>query len=403
MVTILVIVVLFADASAAALAMDGAPGPRPVLSPSDRRLMSTTTTLFSDLGPFPWARTAIRYVAGVNHYMPEGTQNPDGSFAFHPAAPESRISFARAVVLAFAPNDPIDPSITFNDIASSSPAYAYANVMVQHGWMRADSKGNFSPSSPVRTIDVHRALVLAVGLGPSAQALNNLHGEGGNRYRVPPDFGTLLLGMRLGLRFYNWADESQNVGPTTPLNRAQVAFSLYHALTVPPAYVQQLSSEYGSIVLPKMSGRVRATVQWGIRFVGYPYVWGGEWGKTSPEPLSLGGQPIPGFDCSGFAWWVLKKNDPALGWNVAPRRPYAGWSLPQRTTYDMATHAHLSWSQLRPGDLALYHEDGGIGHVDIYLGNGWALDSSSAPAGVTIMWIGTGWYRNHFARGRRVI
>jgi Cell wall-associated hydrolases (invasion-associated proteins) len=404
LVSALSIVVLFADvASAAAPAPSGAPGPRPVLSRADRRLLVTTTVRFSDLGPFSWARTAVRYVAAAHHYMPAGTKNPDGTYAFHPTAPESRIRFARAVVLAFAPADPIDPSITFNDIASSGPAYACANVMVQHGWMRADRSGDFTPSSPVRTIDVHRALALALGLGPSANALNHLHGEGGHGYATPPGFGTLLLGMRLGLRFNNWADESQDVGPTTPLNRAQVAYSLYHALTVPPDYVKQLAGEYGTVVLPKMSGRVRAIVQWGIRFVGYPYVWGGEWGKTSPEPRTLGGQPIPGFDCSGFAWWVLKKNDPALGWEVAPPRSYAGWSLAQRTTYDMAVYAHLGWWGLRPGDLALYREDGGIGHVDIYLGNGWALDSSSTPAGVTIMWIGTGWYRNHFVRGRRVI
>lgn len=366
--------------------------------------MQATTGVFSDLGgAFSWARTAVRYVAAVHHYMPEGTKNRDGSFAFHPAALESRISFARAVVLAFAPTDPIDPSITFKDIASSSHAYRFANVMVQHGWMSVNSTEDFSPSSPIRTIDVHRALVLALGLAPAAHALNNLHGAGGYHYSVSPSFGTLLLGMRLGLRFHDWADESLNVGPTTPLNRAQVAYSLYHALTVPPKYVKRLANEYGSIVLPKMSGRVRAMVQWGTRFVGYPYVWAGEWGKTSPEPRSLGGQPIPGFDCSGFAWWLLKKNDPALGWNVAPPRPYAGWSLAQRTSYEMAPYAHLHWAHMRPGDLALYHEGGRIGHVDIYLGNGWALDSSSTPAGVTIMWIGTGWYRNHFARGRRVI
>jgi len=398
------IVVLLADAASAAVApRSGAPGPRPVLSPTDRSLLRTAKVRFSDLGGFPWARTAVRYVAVVHQYMTEGTKNPDGTFAFHPSAPESRIRFARAVVLAFAPTDPIDPSITFKDIPSSSPAYAWANVMVQHGWMRADAGRDFSPSSPVRTIDVHRALVLALGLAWPANALNHLHGAGGYRYTTPPGFGTLLLGMRLGLRFNDWADPSQDVGPTTPLNRAQVAFSLFHALTVPPEYVKELAGEYGSIVLPRMSGRVRAIVQWGIRFVGYPYVWGGEWGKTSPEPLALGGQPVPGFDCSGFAWWVMKQNNPSLGWEVAPPRPYAGYPLAQRTTYEMVVYAHLGWHQMRPGDLALYHEDGGIGHVDIYLGNGWALDSSSTPAGVTIMWIGTGWYRNHFARGRRVI
>ena len=49
---------------------------------------------------------------------------------------------------------------------------------------------------------------------------------------LPPNFGALVLGMRLGLR-YNSSDESQDVGPTTPLSRAQVAYSLYRAATQP--------------------------------------------------------------------------------------------------------------------------------------------------------------------------
>ena len=37
------------------------------------------------------------------------------------------------------------------------------------------------------------------------------------------------------------------------------------------------------------------------------------------------------------------------------------------------------------------------------IGRGWALDSSSTPGGVTIMWVGSGWYRDHFKWGRRVL
>ena len=32
--------------------------------------------------------------------------------------------------------------------------------------------------------------------------------------------------------------------------------------------------------------------------------------------------------------------------------------------------------------------DGTVDHVDTYIGNGFALDSSSTPGGVTIMWVG---------------
>ena len=41
--------------------------------------------------------------------------------------------------------------------------------------------------------------------------------------------------------------------------------------------------------------------------------------------------------------------------------------------------------------------------VDTFIGNGWALDTSSSAGGVTIMWVGDGWYRDHFVHGRRVL
>ena len=92
-------------------------------------------------------------------------------------------------------------------------------------------------------------------------------------------------------------------------------------------------------------------------------------------------------------------------WDNHPPRPYAGWPLPQRTSYDMARVGHIRFRNLQVGDLMFYDGDhnGVVDHVDTYIGNGFSLDSSSTPAGVTIMWVGTGWYRDHFVHGRRII
>ena len=49
------------------------------------------------------------------------------------------------------------------------------------------------------------------------------------------------------------------------------------------------------------------------------------------------------------------------------------------------------------------NDDGTVDHVDVYIGNGYALDSSNTPGGVTIMWVGDGWYREHFVHGRRIL
>jgi hypothetical protein len=358
---------------------------------------SRSSIVWSDVdATFKWARPAVDDVGGVNAWMRDFAPNPDGTYPFQPSTIETRKYFARAVVMALAPTQPIDPTITFADLDPSDPFYPYANVAIASGWMKRGPSGTFAPDRPVTTTTVHRVLVLALGLGPAAKALNHLHTSDGVTFQLPNNFGALLLGMRLGLR-YNNADESLDVGPTTPLSRAQVAYSLYRAVTQPAWDVPDLLAQYGSIELPPLTPDQQAIVQWGVRFVGYPYVWAGEWGVPTPQ------QPVPGFDCSGLTWWLIRAND--AGWTVSPPRPYAGWTLPERSSADMAQTGKLTYDQLQPGDLMFYDGDGNgrVDHVDTFIGNGWALDSSSTPGGVTIMWVGDGWYRDHFVHGRRVL
>jgi cell wall-associated NlpC family hydrolase len=69
------------------------------------------------------------------------------------------------------------------------------------------------------------------------------------------------------------------------------------------------------------------------------------------------------------------------------------------------TDVKLGYRALLPGDLMFYDgdRDGTVDHVDVFVGNGWSLDSSSSVGGVTLMWVKTGWYRDHFVHGRRVL
>ncbi len=346
-----------------------------------------------------WARSAINYVGATNDWMRDFAPNPDGTYQFQPSTIETRKYFARAVVMAFAPTETVDPSITFTDLDPSDAFYAAANIAVKLHWMKKTAAGTFAPDKAVTMTMVHRVLTLALGLAPAIKSLNHLHTADGVTFDLPPNFGALVLGMRLGLR-YNSSDESQDVGPTTPLSRAQVAYSLYRAATQPSWNVPELIAQYQDISLPSLTPDQQAIVQWGVRYAGFPYVYGGEWGI----PTSSYGQAVPGFDCSGFTWWLLRASDGAY-WNVSPPRPYLGWDLPQRTSADMATVGKLSYDQLRPGDLMFYDGDGDgrVDHVDTFIGNGWALDSSSTPGGVTVMWVGDGWYRDHFVHGRRVL
>lgn len=364
---------------------------------------TTTGVVWSDVPDDHWARRAIDLVAGTNDWMRDFRPAEDGSYPFRPDALETRRLFARTVVRAFAPEIEPDPELTFPDLATGTGRWRYANIAVSSGWLRTDPDGNFLPKQPVLMRDVHRTLVLALGYGDLAAGADAIHLRNGTPVPVPKDFGTTLIGMKLGLR-YNHRDEALDVpGPDAPLSRAEVAWSLYRAATAPDWMAAWLAP-YADIELPNLGPKMQRVLSFAVRYVGYPYVWGGEWDAPAPPGYCCGYQPIGGFDCSGIAWWVLKRASD--GWNNVPPRDYTGWDLAQRTSALMAsTGTRVGWEELRPGDLMFYDgdEDGTVDHVNTYLGNGWAIDSGSSNAGVTITYVAGNWYQDHFVKGRRII
>lgn len=97
-------------------------------------------------------------------------------------------------------------------------------------------------------------------------------------------------------------------------------------------------------------------VNYALRFLGNPYVWGG---------TSL----TSGADCSGFSQSVFRDN---------------GISIP-RTSRTQATGGRsVSISNLQPGDLIFYDRNGTINHVALYIGNGQVIHASSPETGIRI-------------------
>jgi cell wall-associated NlpC family hydrolase len=382
------------------------PAPFPVARSRASRAMMPTSSWIDLESDDQWARAAIDHVAGANDWMRDVAPDQDGNWRFRPDALESRRLWARALVRAFAPEDEPDPSITFSDIDPTNPFHRAAAIAVGHGWMSRRSDGAFAPTDAVTARTVHRSLVRALGMGPTAAEISALSTSTGYAFETPPYFGVNMLAMRLGLRYNNKVDEAQDVTPLDHLRRKQAAWSLYRATTLESWVVPYLQDQYAGIVLPSMGPARRSIVDWGVRYVGYPYIWGGEWGFATPEPAALGGQPGPGFDCSGLSWWALRADDGGY-WNISPPRPHEGWPLPQRTSAEMSrlTKQRLTYANLKPGDLMFYDGDGDgtVDHVDVFVGNGWSLDSSSSVGGVTLMWVKTGWYRQHFVHGRRIL
>ena len=355
---------------------------------------------WDDVNRKHWARAAIDHVAGANDWMRDHRQLEDGAYPFKPDDLETRRLFARALYRAFGSGLEVDPAVTFADLPDTDRFFTYANVAVAQGWIEA-VEGNFLAAEPVTTGMAHRALVLALDLGDLAAGADALHMRDGTEIPTPPGFGTLLIGMRLGLR-YNHGDESLDVGPDDPLSRAEVAWSLYRATTA-PSWVRDALTGYATIELPNLSERMQQVVAWGIRYVGHPYLWGGDWAQATPSGYCCGWQPRGGFDCSGMTWWLMKKA--SAGWDNSPPREYVGWNLPERSSDAMASVGErIQWKDIRPGDLLFYdgNDDGTVDHMDTYIGNGWAIDSGSGNGGVTITYVSGNWYEDHFVHGRRL-
>jgi hypothetical protein len=125
------------------------------------------------------------------------------------------------------------------------------------------------------------------------------------------------------------------------------------------------------------AGAARRVVPRGERYIGVPYVWGGD----TPR----------GFDCSGFVQYVYRAE---------------GVELP-RTSRQMAGSGFgVSRADMAIGDLMLFAESGEpISHVAIYAGNGRFIHSSSSGNGVRYDDLNSGrgaWYRQNLVAIRRV-
>jgi hypothetical protein len=383
----------------------GMPAPTSVAAGGDdlgASRLARSSVRWTDVGAGHWARNAVDYVASAHGWMRDYPVDARGRSEFRPDKIESRKLFFRAAVEAFARKARVDRDIRFTDLPATAPFYRYANVAVRLGWVDVGGDRAINPDGPVTMATVHRVLVRALGLGAAAAGLDRIQTADGRRFDTWNNFGSTVVGMRIGLR-YNHDAESMDVNPDSPMPRAEVAWSLYRAKTAAASTVDGMRA-YEDITLPRMSRAKRRVVEWGIRHAGYPYVWGGEWDERTGAGYCCGAQPVGGFDCSGLAWWLIKER---VGtWDPTPPRPYRGWSLPQRVSRDMAAAGRkISWGKVEAGDLLFYDGsgDGVVDHVDVYVGNGWALDSSSSVGGVTLMWVGSGWYRDHFKHARRVI
>jgi cell wall-associated NlpC family hydrolase len=276
-----------------------------------------------------------------------------------------------------------------------------------HDAIVALGKPHQAPTDSTRIVTVRELdaqLVAAAGLLPAARAIRLAARDAG---LDPTDMlGTETVARLLGLRFnHPQGSDDLERSPKQPASRAEAAYSLAKLRLLDPARVAAIQQLATTFTLPALTDLQRGVLARAVRLVGYPYVFAGMsektqklWSATAPgNTVTLPG----GFDCSGFVWRVYK---------LEPFRdaPALAAVLRGRTTYAMSGEvpraARIATSAIEAGDVLFFGSRGPsskpseIGHMGIYVGNGWFVHSSSG--GVTLQPL-QGWYATTLAWARR--
>jgi hypothetical protein len=253
------------------------------------------------------------------------------------------------------------------------------------------------PNAPVTMTELNQALVRALGLGPSAQAIRRTLGEAG--LRPPRRAGWETVARLLALRYNHLAPrDARELRPQDPVTRAETAYSVARVLRLSSWDLQRASDLAGSLAVPALSAWQQRVLRRAVRFIGYPYIWGG---MSESRQTLFGVTSRGGFDCSGFVWRVYKLER----WAGAPKLNAV---IRGRTTFQMSGEVgparRIRWARIQPADVVFFGTNGRtsrppeVTHTGIALGGGWMVHSSGQ--GTTLVPL-TGWYESSFAWGRR--
>jgi cell wall-associated NlpC family hydrolase len=253
------------------------------------------------------------------------------------------------------------------------------------------------PDAPITVTQLDSRLVKALELSPTAGQLRGAARAAG--LSVPSRFGAETVARLLGLRTNHPAkDDDLELLPNDPVTRAETAYSVAKILRFGGWEQQYVEDAATTFVLPTYTSWQKRILNTAVRFVGFPYVWGG---TSEKAEAPFGVDARGGFDCSGFVWRVYKLQK-------YPGGETLNATIKGRTTYQMSGEVprskRIAFAKLAPGDLLFFGPKGPrskpstIGHTGIYLGSGWMIHSSGQGVAVVPL---TGWYHDSLAWGRR--
>jgi cell wall-associated NlpC family hydrolase len=254
-----------------------------------------------------------------------------------------------------------------------------------------------NPERSVTMAQLDLRLVQSLGLGKAANEFSA--GARAAGLNVPGRFGTEVVARLLGLRLnHPAADDSLELLPQDPATRAEAAYSAAQILQFRGWEAQTVQSLADAFVLPQLTDWQRQILTTAFARVGMPYIWGG----TSDGPETEFGVPSRGgYDCSGFVWRVYKLETYAGEGSLAT-------VLRGRTTFQMSAEVprsqRIGLAKLEPADVIFFGDRGPrsqpsqVGHMGIYVGNGWFVHSSEYGVALARL---DGWYAREFAWARR--
>ena len=359
---------------------------------------------YSDVAKSYWAATYITSVtdrAAAGHRLLD-----DYGASFKPEQAITRELLARSLVLASGHYGEKITPVAIKDVAPGYRYYSVIELAVKHGYMTLDKDGDFLPTQPVSAAKAETAMVrwlreryassnwtLLTSLLPSRWEPNP-----GWRTAAPSYLPAIVASRQLELRYNHSTDgDGHEVTPNEPIDRGEIAYMFYRAFQVSGEWQLYGLADYKDVTFPVLSDRQKQVVDFSLKFIGYPYIWAGEY-PTKDSPY--GYQKAGGFDCSGFVFYIMKMH---FGYPI---------TVNERGAHDMAALAkpRITRKQLLCGDLIFFGPKGpdssvnSIYHAALYLGNGWFIQSTGSSDGVTISSLDTSTYwKAAFAWGRRLL
>lgn len=317
------------------------------------------------------------------------------ALALAPASAAQQTSWAQPQIKAV-----VGAGLMSRDVASFHPNDPLTRAALEElvaGLTQTAPVVPASPDASVTMAGLDSRLVNALGLLDTAKAFQQAARTAG--LAPPSRFGTESVARLLGLRTnHSAAEDDLELLPNETTTRAETAYSAAQILRFDGWEVPSTEAASMTFVLPTLTPWQQRILKTAVRFIGFPYVWGGE---SESKESPFGHQAHGGFDCSGFVWRVYKVQKYANEGKLAD-------ALQGRTTYEMSGEVsagkRIPLAKLEPADVLFFgargpkSKPGQVNHTGIYLGNGWFIQSSGYGVAVAQL---AGWYAKRFAWARR--